>query len=857
MTTPPGPPPADADLPALLAQLGRLINAGAASGPGAAAVLELVGEQVRRLQQRLADLRAVFDALPDPVCVLDAAGTVLDVNPAGLAAYQRRRGEVVGQPIHLLNPDLPPDHLQPVWETLDRGLSYQLEVSNMRADGSRFPVEVHSAAVQLGAQRCIVAVARQLGERWETQNRNRLLVECMDKGVLLFDRQMHVVYANPAAHRLLGLDDLPGGAVTAAPLHAGWQVVDAHGRRLAPAQWPVTRAFREGRIGASTVIGLHHPRDGHLIWLSVSVVPVFGCDGRTPEHVYALFSDITALKRDALLFERTQALAKIGGWEWDIARRQLFLTNEALHILGFHRPPDSFQAVLDCLHENSRQALQQAVTPLNDRPGSFELELQGVRGNGERFWVRMNGESELAEPPSLRLVGTLQDITERRLAEEKLRLAAHTDALTGAMNRDALLGELGRRLAAGQPVAVLYIDLDHFKLVNDVLGHAAGDRLLVQATERILGALGGRGLLGRVGGDEFMVICPLHGDPQVAEQVAEAVVAAFVPAFQFEHERFTVTPSIGIASAPEHGSLADQLVQNADAAMYECKRQTRNGWRRFCATLAQRQQHRLQVEGRLRQALENQEFHLVYQPKVDLRDGRTLGVEALIRWHSTHLGELRPDLFIDHAENTGDILCIGSWVIDQACAQVRRWLDAGLGLVPVAVNVSYRQFAGDALVEAVGQALQRHCLPGRALELEFTERVLIEDLPQTAHCLARLQELGVALSIDDFGEGYSALSYLRRLPINGLKLSAMFVASIVDNPQDVAVCEAVAGIARSLGLGLVAEGVETPAQRDCLLSLGIVLGQGFLYAPGLDADALAQWLRQAPAAAPAQPLSAG
>lgn len=842
MTIPLGPPPADNELTALLAQLGRLIDSAGPSLHSAGALLDLVNAQVRTLQQRLAAQRAVFDALPDPVCVLDPDGIVLDVNPSGLAAYQRQRHEVVGQPIDLLNPDLPAHHLQPVREVLERGMSYQLEVSNMRSDGSRFPVEVHSAAVTLDGQHCIVAIARQLGPRWEVQNRNQLLVECMDKGVVLIDRQMHLVGANPAAYRLLGLDALPAHPIDGVKVGDDWHVVDEHGHHLPPAQWPVMRAFRQGRSGASTVIGLHHPQDGHLIWLSVSVVPVFGCDARTPEHVYALFTDITDIKRDAALFERTQALAHIGGWEWDIARQRLFLTSQAIRILGRQRPPDTFQGLLDCLHPASRQALEDAVTPLNALPGCFELELQGVRSNGERFWVRMIGESELALPPSLRLVGTLQDITERRRAEEKLRIAAHTDALTGAMNRDALLAELSQRLQAGQPTAALYIDLDHFKLVNDVLGHAAGDRLLVQATERILGALGGRGLLGRMGGDEFMVICAVEADRSLPEHLADALVAAFVPAFLFGQDRFTVTPSIGIAVSPEHGTQADQLTQNADAAMYECKRHTRNGWRYFCASLAQRQQHRLQIEGRLRQALDNQAFHLVYQPKVDLRDGRIVGVEALIRWYSEQLGELRPDLFISHAENTGDIQCIGTWVLDQACAQVRRWWDDGLGLLPVAVNVSYRQFAGDALVEAVEQALARHRLPGHALELEFTERVLIQDLPQTAQAIARLQARGVQLSIDDFGEGYSALSYLRRLPINGLKLSALFVANIADNPQDVAVCQAVQGIAHSLGLGLVAEGVETAAQRDQLLALGIHIGQGFLYAPGLSPTDLAHWL---------------
>ncbi|HEY4555461.1 MAG TPA: EAL domain-containing protein, partial [Lysobacter sp.] len=381
-----------------------------------------------------------------------------------------------------------------------------------------------------------------------------------------------------------------------------------------------------------------------------------------------------------------------------------------------------------------------------------------------------------------------------------------------------------------------YVDLDRFKVVNDVLGHRAGDRLLALAGRRIQDAVGSEGLVARFGGDEFLVICNTGDDAGRAERLAASILALFGNPFEIELEAFTVTASIGIAQAPEHGDWAQALIQNADVAMFDSKRRARNAWQRFNAELDAQQQHRLQLEAQMRRAIDNQEFRLLYQPQVDLATGRTVGVEALIRWRNQALGEIRPDRFIGHAEATGDIVGIGSWAMREACRQMRDWLDAGVAVPRIAVNVSYRQFVGEALAREVATLLEEFSLPGGVLELEFTERVLIEDVPETLRTFSQLRALGVALSIDDFGEGYSALNYLRRLPIHGLKLSQLFVRGVPDDPSDVAVCQAVAGIARGLGLSVVAEGVENERQRDFLRGLGVDTGQGYLFAQALSAE---------------------
>ncbi|MGH8075917.1 MAG: sensor domain-containing protein [Lysobacter sp.] len=782
--------------------------------------------------------RALFDAVPDPVSILDAEGTVLDINKASIAAYRRPREQIIGQPIHVLNPDLRRDHLNPVWETLNRGETYVIEVTNMRADGTRFPVEVHSAGFAHAGHPCIVAVARDLTGRRDAELRYRELMETIDQAVLVRDANGRVVHANAAAMRLFGI--MPGESVDEALSSTHWLVVDEHGQELHENSRPALRALRSGELVESTVLGFYHRQRRKLTWVSVVAVPHYAPGGNRPQQVLSLFTDVTSLKRDSTLFNRAQTLAHIGGWEWDTGHDRLYLTEEAQRIIGQITQPESMDALIACLREGDRRRLRLGLDQAIAIGHHLDLELQGSRGDGHSFWIRMIGAAEAGDVVSSRLTGTMQDITERKQADETLRVQARTDPLTGLLNRDAVLGELEARLddPTHSALAVLYIDLDRFKVVNDILGPAAGDKLLASAARRIQCAVGSEGLIARFGGDEFLVVCTSGDDLSRPQRLADAILEIFGDSFRMEGEEFSITASIGIAQAPDDGERPQALIQAADVAMYDSKRRGRNGWQIFTPELAAQQSHRLQLENQLRRAVSNDEFHLVYQPQVNLVTGATVAAEALIRWRNLAMGEMRPDRFIGHAETTGDIVGIGSWVLREACRQVRHWRDRGMLLERVAVNVSYRQFLGEDLSRNVRAALDEFGLPGSALELEFTERVMIEDVPDTVRTFAELRDMGVMLTIDDFGEGYSALNYLRRLPIHGLKLSQLFVQGVPDNQSDVAVCQAVTGIARSLGLGLVAEGVETERQRRFLLDLGVLIGQGFLFGPGLLPDEL-------------------
>lgn len=783
---------------------------------------------------------ALFDAVPDPVSILDENGIVLDLNKAGVAAYRRSRDEIVGQPIEVLNPDLPKDHLKPVWEAINRGETYVVEVTNMRADGSRFPVEVHTAGFEHNGRRCLVAVARDLSARRDAERRYGQLLEVIDRGILVLDAEGRPVQVNAAGMRILGADEHQDFHEY---LHwRSWSVVDETGRGIPFEELPHMRALRTGKPTDDMVLGLYHRPERRLRWLSVSTVPLFAPGSRTPHQVLLLFSDITELKRDSALFDRAQALAHIGGWEWEVDRDALYLTGEGLRILGQAGPPRCIGEMRRAFLEEDGRRFDEALRRTLAGHGPLDVEVQGRRADGQVFWVRIIGEARTGQSEGTSITGTLQDITERKQEQETLRVRARTDPLTGLLNRDAILAEIGARLAdpAMSGIAVLYIDLDRFKMVNDVLGHSAGDDLLAESARRIAGAAGTEGLVARFGGDEFLVVCQTADDPGRPERIAETILHSFGDGFRLGKEEFAITASIGIARAPQDGDRPQTLIHNADAAMYDSKRRNRNGWQAFSPELAQSQADKLRLETQLRRAADNDEFRLVYQPQVDLRHCRIVSAEALIRWQNHHLGEMRPDHFIAHAESTGDIVRIGGWVLREACRQVAEWRDAGLGIVRVAVNVSYRQFLADDLAGTIRDILAEHDLPGAALELEFTERVLIEDAPDTLLTFAALRDLGVMLTVDDFGEGYSALNYLRRLPIHGLKLSQLFVEGVPGNQSDVAVCQAVAGIARSLGLSLVAEGIESEAQRQFMLLLGVPVGQGFLFAPGLPPDELAR-----------------
>ncbi|HBK57224.1 MAG TPA: PAS domain S-box protein [Xanthomonadales bacterium] len=860
----PHEPAPQASLAAALTRLESALHGAPEAADPAVALAEALA-LLHRLNARTDAIRrrydSLFDAVPDPVVLLDENGILLDLNAAAEASYGEPRDALIGRSIRSINPSLPADHMQPVWRALERGGTHVEETVNRRHDGSHFRVEVHSASFIDEGDRRIVAVARDLSFREEAERRYRELLDTIDKGVIVQDRTGRLVSGNSAAWRILGL---PADASPADLQLRDWRLLDPEGRTIQIRDLPALRALREGKAIDSTLVGLYHRRKRHLRWISITAVPQFepnprhtgqnwtdpsGTRPNQASHVISLFSDVTELKRNDSLFRRAQSLARIGGWEWDRSRGLWHLTAHALTLLGLdqHASPLPIARLLDCIHSEDRYTARVALARLAQTGQSarieFRLETDPYRAP---VWLRLIGEAEGTGPLATRIIGTIQDVSESKQAETELRRRAHSDPLTGLLNRDGIQAELDMRLNRHEPsgLALLYVDLDRFKTVNDLLGHAVGDDVLIGVAQRLRISLGEDGLLARFGGDEFLILVDAPTDPDLPYRLARRITENFGERIRYGSEEFSITASVGVAIHPRDGRSAQQLIRSADAAMYDAKRRGRSTWQAFNPTLSQRQRDRLTIENQLARALDNDEFRLVFQPQVDLASGRILAAEALIRWHNPTLGDMPPDRFIQHAESTGDIVRIGEWVLRQSCAQLCRWREAGHRIARIGVNVSYRQFLNESLADIVAANLSEFGLTGDSIELEFTERVLIEDVSDTVRTFESLRLMGIKLTIDDFGEGYSALNYLRRLPIDGVKISKSFLQGVPDEASDVAICRAITGIARSLGLDVVAEGVENASQRRFLLQNGVRLGQGFLFAPGLPGPEIATLLQR-------------
>ena len=435
-------------------------------------------------------------------------------------------------------------------------------------------------------------------------------------------------------------------------------------------------------------------------------------------------------------------------------------------------------------------------------------------------------------------VTSFRDITERVQASERIETLSHNDALTGLPNRRCLADRIEQSLAAarrdGTPFALLHLDLDRFKPINDTLGQALGDRVLVDVAERIKSCLREIDTVARLGSDEFIVLAQ-RSDAAGAEATALRLLEALQASFTQGGMSFTVTASIGIALYPEHGSSLDELLRCADTAMHEAKGAGRGAFRLYQARSALGDsglRARMLLDHSMRQALAQQRFRLNYQPQVDMRTGEVRGAEALIRWRDPERGEVAPGQFIPVAEESGFIVAIGHWVLRQAVTQAALWRARGLSLV-MSVNVSALQFQQPGFVEGVASVLREAQLPPELLELELTESILVQDVNDALLRLQALAALGVKLAIDDFGTGYSSLSYLKRFPIGRLKIDRSFVAGLPADESDAALVHAIIHMGRALHLETVAEGVETEAQRQFLRQAGCEQFQGFLFAPAL------------------------
>jgi len=657
-------------------------------------------------------------------------------------------------------------------------------------------------------------------------NNLTLTVEQAPVGVALIDRERRIHYANTAFGDVVGI---PMTEIIGAPVQRLCRTDDV-GRLYAELSARVTDGMR-WRGDLRFLRG-----DGETRWGRISITPILDEAGSVSHHA-VMVEDITErletveqLRRASLVFSSS--------------RDGILITDPSAIIIDAN-------AAFESMSGYAKEELVGRNASIIRGPrhgGSFFAEMWkslGIDGHWEgEIWNSKRDGTLYPQWTSIsavrdergavsQYVAICTDITERRAAEERIRHLAFHDDMTGLPNRFLLerrfetAVDIARR--GGSPFALLYVDLDRFKNVNDTLGHGFGDKLLRAAAERLTALVGPTDTVSRPGGDEFIVLAgEARGEAEAAD-LAGRIVAALSEPHRIDGYEVAVPASVGIALFPVHGDDLETLLKRADAAMYHAKAVGRNRFRFFEDALDRRTSEFFRVENALRAALRRSELTLHYQPQVDLKHGGWVGLEALSRWDSPELGPVTPDRFIPVAEESGLILELGSWVLDEACRQASVWRRRGLGNLTMAVNLSMLQFRQDDLIEMVRGALSRWSLPPEALELEVTESALMIDADHTIRALEGLRKLGVGLAIDDFGTGYSSLAYLKRFPVDKLKIDKSFVRELTSESDDARICRAIIGLAEAFRMSVVAEGVETDRQRDWLRDAGCDLGQGWLF----------------------------
>jgi diguanylate cyclase (GGDEF)-like protein/PAS domain S-box-containing protein len=601
--------------------------------------------------------------------------------------------------------------------------------------------------------------------------------------------------------------------------------------------------FVQNRAEEATATLWRHLRaDGSIFYVDVMSSPFEF--GKIPARI-VLAIDATsrlavsrALSESRAALTEAQELAHLGSFETDIESGEMRWSAELYRIFGVDPARERPMLLYEFDHPDDSEAVRREVDRARAEGGSFTLEHRVLTRDGRERHVFERGRYFYENGKPKRIVGAILDITERKHAEERLRRLAEHDSLTDLPNRALIRARLSaaieRAEREGTQLAVLFVDLDRFKSINDTIAHAAGDQLLCEISLRLISTLEGRGEVGRPGGDEFMILL---------EDLLDETAAVAI-AYVYEASSLVVTASVGIALYPRDGTTSDELLRGADSAMYAAKARGGNAVDVFRPSLHLAAIAELELERALRGALERNDITVVYQPIVDAQTGRVAAFEALARW--TEDGRvIEPNDFIPLAEATGLIVRLGTYVLHEACAEARKLRDAGFLDVVMCVNISARQFKEFDFAWRVHSALEAAELPPSALGLEITESAYIS-ADSGVRNVEALEALGVHLSIDDFGTGYSSLGYLKRLPVDSIKIDRSFVADVLTDGADQAIIRAIIAVAKSLGMIVIAEGVETSDQADYLRMLGCTQLQGFFFARSLTGDELIDFLRQPP-----------
>jgi len=785
--------------------------------------------------------RTLFDLAADAMFILDMDGFIKQINPIAHDRLGYTSAEMVGKHIgSFILPEFAAK-LGYRFETVQKEGFSIYQSAQVRKDGTVLPVEVCTREVELAGQRVIFSIVRDITERKKAEELLRFHSEILNsvaEGIFLVrPGDGLIVYTNPRFERMFGYQpaELIGKHVSI--LNAPSEISpEAMANRI-------NQELERSGVWDGEVKNIR--KNGTVFWCHVSIA--------TFDHPELGKVWVAAHYDDTAREEALSALKQSEKWMRSIfenVHTGIASTDMSGRVTSFN---DTFRTMLGYDAESLMQMNFADFT----HPDDFKLEkvyfdeiLAGTRNHyhmtkrymanhGNILWVDLSAAAvRNAEGKVTNFVAVIQDITERKIAENEIEHLAFYDPLTQLPNRRLLLDRLKQALASsarsGREGALLFIDLDNFKNLNDTLGHDIGDTLLQQVKQRLESCIRNGDTVARLGGDEFVVMLsdlseqPIEAAAQT-ESIGEKILATLSESYQLGKHLYRCTASIGVTLFSGNQQKTDDLMKQADIAMYQAKKAGRNTLRFFDRQMQENISARVSLEGELHNAIEFQQFHLHYQIQVD-NSLRPLGAEALIRWLHPARGLVLPAQFIPLAEETGLILPVGLWVLETACAQIKAWeQNARTRELTLAVNVSAKQFRQADFVDQVRGAVHRHAIKSRLLKLELTESLLQENIEVTIATMNALSDIGVQFSLDDFGTGYSSLQYLKRLPLDQLKIDQSFVSDIATNNSDKAVVRATIAMARSLGLDVIAEGVDTEEQRRLLLKNGCTQYQGYLF----------------------------
>lgn len=825
-------------------------------------------------------LLAALERASDAVVIVDGDRHVSHFNAAAELIWRIPRAEVLGCDASVLGLDDLQQHQVAAPGDGSAG-AHGSEVTMRRSDGSRFRAALSVSRVEVDGQSNCMVFIRDVTAEAERREKIALLSEVADKtdrAVVVTDHDLKIVYANAVFAGMFGYSIEEANGRQVQQLLAG-----RHTDRKALAR--LRRAISTGNDSEEEI--LLYDKNGDESWVSATVKAFRNSRGRI-KYLFALLTDITETKQlrslqqlimNALADEipiadiADQLCRRVEAIAPDVVSSLLHVDADGLvHPLGGPSLPDDYSRALDGITIGpdigscgSAAYYGEAVLamdidtdprwqPFKARP--LEVGLRAcwstpIKGKDGRVIGTFAFYFRECRAPSRwhrRIVDACVHLSalaiERKEARAQIARLAYHDMLTGLPNRAQLRHLISQAIedcTAGKRVALVFFDLDHFKDINDTLGHSAGDALLVELTQRLRGKIRPGDLFGRLGGDEFVIVLP-GCDAEGASRIASGITEALATPLQLGSRQVPISASMGISIYPDNATDIDTLMQQADAAMYKAKQAGRSTYRFFSADMDRLAEQRLIYSAALRLALSNDALQLHYQPQIRAVDGAVYGAEALARWYDPVLGEVPPVKFIPLAEESGLIEQIGLWSLREACRQLAAWRRAGLAVPCVSVNLSPLNFQNANLAATVAETLAANGLPPEALMLEITESVLMNERAVAIETMNAIRELGVGLSLDDFGTGYSSLSRLAHLPIRELKIDRSFMRDIECDASALAVATAVIRVGQSLKMTVVAEGVETVAQRDVLKELGCDVFQGYLFARAMSSDAFERWL---------------